>query len=304
MGKYYLGLINAMAEAAPETFVKQCNENYLLSIENAVNIIGTKNKDIIVVAGPSSGGKTTTAKLLGNALLRRGIPSHIISLDDFFLPSQDLYPRNPDGSCDYECVDALDLPLIGKCLNELEKNGESDLPVYDFNIKGRSDKVNHITREKDGVIIVEGIHGLNPRITELLPPDALAKIYINLSSRIHTDSGEILFRKRELRFLRRLVRDFNFRSTGAYDTFEIWEKVCAGEQKYIFPFRNTADIKLDTFHPCEIGMLAGEAEQLIENIKGTEFEKAGLGLASRLRDVAPVDTGLMGEESLMHEFFR
>ena len=302
MTKYYVDIINAAAKADPKGFIEQCSENYISSVEDAATIMLDKGKKVIMLAGPSSSGKTTTAKILENTMEKSGCEVYTVSLDDFYLPNREDYPRNKDGSYNFESIEALDIPMIKKCFTELIEDGESNLPIYDFGIQTRSDQVNNIRLGKDGVMIVEGIHGLNPIITDCLPNDAMARLYVSVSTRIFEENGEIMLRKRNLRLLRRLVRDNRFRDTNAEGTLATWKSVMAGEDNYIFPFRNHADIKLDSFHPCEIGLLACEAMELLSGVHGTPYDLMAENLLEKIRRFRVIDRSYLKCESLLYEF--
>ncbi len=302
MTKYYLSIINAASKADPKGFIEQCNENYISTVSDAATILLDKGKKVIMLAGPSSSGKTTTARLLGDFIEKNGCEVYTVSLDDFYLPNREDYPLNKDGSYNFESIDALDIPLIKKCFTELIAGGESNLPVYDFSIQTRSKQVNNIRLGKDGVMIVEGIHGLNPIITDFLPNDAMARVYVSVSTRIFDSDGEIMLRKRNLRLLRRIVRDNRSRDTDAESTLASWKSVMAGEDNYIFPFRNHADIKLDSFHPCEVGLLACEAMELLDRVKGTPYDKMAENLLEKVKRFRVLDRSYLEGDSLLYEF--
>ncbi len=302
MTKYYIDILNAAAKTDPKGFIEQSSENYISSITDAATIFLDKGKKIIMLAGPSSSGKTTTARIIREFLEKSGCEVYTVSLDDFYLPDRNDYPLNKDGSYNYESIYALDLDLIEKCFRELTTDGESNLPIFDFDKKTRSEEINNIRLGKDGVMIVEGIHGLNPIITDHLPNEAMARLYVSVSTRIFDRDGEILLRKRNLRLLRRMVRDNRFRSTDAASTLSTWKSVMAGEDNYIFPFRNHADIKLDSFHPCEVGLLAAEALPLLNEVRNTSNDKMAENMIEKLKRFRFIDRSYLEGDSLLYEF--
>lgn len=302
MKNFYASSINADALGNPEKFIEECTERYLDAVDIAANLLALKEKKIIMLAGPSSSGKTTTARLLKKALGEHGIHAVTVSLDDFYHDDYALYPLNEDGSYNYESVQALNLPLVQKCFRELMENGKSSLPVFDFKTHKRFDNANPIELGRGSAVIVEGIHGLNPLITENLPDDAMGKVYVSVSSRIKGADGEITLRKRDLRLIRRLVRDYNFRGTSADETLSVWESVCRGEDEYIFPFRDNASIKLNSFHECEIGLLAGMARELLQSSISAENRPLADKLLEGLRGMETIDGSLLPEDCLLHEF--
>lgn len=302
MTKYSIEKINTLAVSDTEAFVRKCSDDYIASVHKAGDRFLSEGKKIIMLAGPSSSGKTTTALILAEYLTGKGCAATTVSLDDFYLARSQDYPLNPDGTPDYETVDSLDLPLIHSCFENLVETGEGQLPIFDFKTHSRSTEVRNVTLGKDEIIIVEGIHGLNPRITDNLPDDKMAKLYVSVSSRLFNNDDKLVLNKRNLRLIRRLVRDYRFRNTGTCETFSIWESVMAGEEKYIFPFRNFADIKLDSFHPCEPGLLASEAKSLLKDAEGTVHEEKAHELAQAISQIAEIDRKYLVGDSLLYEF--
>ena len=300
--RYTYQMINSLA-LSPVEFVKECTAEYHKKVEKtAKKIFEDKSKKIVMLAGPSSSGKTTTAKLLSRKLGRLGSKAYTVSLDDFYHPHSVGYPLDENGEPDYECVEALDIELLHSSLGGLIRNGKADLPVFDFMTGERINKAKSIELSENDVIIVEGLHALNPVITDTLNDENLYKIYVSVSSRVYDDNGEVLLSKRELRFIRRMVRDFSFRSTSVEETFDIWERVMRGEDKYLFPFENRADTRLDSFHPCETCVLSGKAIPLLDHIKDGEFaEKANL-LKDKLRLFKEINYSVLPADSLLREF--
>ena len=301
MTKYTVESINSSARHDPDGFVRQSTKNYLNAVEKAARFVLDGKKKIVMLAGPSSSGKTTTAGFLSAFLEKNGKEAKIISLDDFYLASLSLYPLNSDGSYNFESIQSLDLPLINSCFKSIIENGETNLPVFDFTNHSRSPETRHLKLDKDAVLIVEGIHGLNPQISFGNDDDYVARLYVSVSSRVYDDETVILS-KRNMRFIRRLVRDSLFRATPAVDTFAIWNSVMAGEGKYIFPFRSYADIKLDSFHPCEPGLLAGDAFKLLDSVRGTQYEETASGFCSILNCFEAIDRQCLTPDSLLCEF--
>ena len=297
MAIYYYDLINTLAENNPEMFINQCENNYKSAIVSAADQFLSQGKTIIMLSGPSSSGKTTTAKILMNTFRERGLQSNIVSLDDFYLDDEDRYPRNEDGTFDFESPFALDLDLIRKDFRELIEKGFCSMPVFDFETHRRRMGENNVTYDDHTIILVEGIHGLNPYITRTLPAGKMGKLYVSVSSRIYDRDNGIMMPKREIRLVRRLVRDYKFRNTSVDETFFAWPSVCKGEGEFIFPFRNQADIKVDSFHPYEMCMLSGAALEILSGAK-EDF----LGLRKKLKKFKQISTDLMPEDSMLHEF--
>lgn len=300
--KFTFSKINNLA-LAPHDFVADCTADYRRRVSEAAKFIhGNSNKKIIMLAGPSSSGKTTTAGLLSREIENLGAKAYTVSLDDFYFSrSTKKYPLDENGKPDYESVDALDLELIHRCLGELVEKGESRLPVFDFTVGERRENERKITLSENDIIIVEGLHALNPAITDTLPDENLFRIYVSVSSRVYENDGSVLLSKRDLRFIRRLVRDYRFRAMPPHRTFEIWGSVMRGEDKYLFPFEERADIKLNSFHACEPCVLAGLATELLDKVSGEYSEKAEL-LKDKLNLFKTVDYAVLPQDCLLREF--
>lgn len=300
--KFTFSKINNLA-LAPHDFVADCTADYRRRVSEAAKIIhGNGNRKIIMLAGPSSSGKTTTAGLLSREMEILGAKAYTVSLDDFYFSrSTKKYPIDENGKPDYESVDALDLELIHRCLGELIENGESLLPVFDFTVGERRNNERKITLSENDIIIVEGIHALNPAITDTLPDENLFRVYVSVSSRVYENDGSVLLSKRDLRFIRRLVRDYGFRAMPPHRTFEIWGSVMRGEDKYLFPFEERADLKLNSFHVCEPCVLACQAIELLDKVGGEYSEKAEL-LKDKLNLFKTVDYTALPQDCLLREF--
>lgn len=300
--KYTFSRINNLA-LAPEKFLAQCTQSYFETVERtARDIYSDAGKKIITLAGPSSSGKTTTASLLSRAIEALGAKAYTVSLDDFYYShSENKYPVDENGEPDYESVEALDIERIHRCFGELAEKGESRFPVFDFTKGERIDGARQIVLNENDIIIVEGLHALNPVITENLKKENIFEIYVSVSSRVYENDGSVLFSKRDLRLIRRMVRDNSFRATPPEKTFEIWQSVMRGEDKYLFPFEQYADVKLNSFHPCEPCVLAAQAIPLLETVRGEFAEKAGL-LSEKLSLFKKTDKSLLPQDSLLREF--
>lgn len=294
--------INILA-GNPKEFLENCTNDYHSRVnEAAKTVFNMANKRIIMLAGPSSSGKTTTAKLLSKSIESLGANAYTVSLDDFYFSrSTGRYPLDENGKPDYETVDALDIELIHKCFGELLGKGRSTLPVFDFTCGERRDGAREIVLTGNDVIIVEGLHALNPVITDNLPDESLFRLYVSVSSRIYSDDSQVLLSKRNLRFIRRMVRDYGFRAMPPYRTFEIWSSVMRGEDRYLFPFEPLADLKLDSFHPCEPCVLAPQAINLLDGVDG-EFAKDAAELKDKLSQFTKLDFSSLPSDSLLREF--
>lgn len=287
---------------APEELIEKSEKRYRNIVENIADKINADtSKKIVMLAGPSGSGKTTTANKIREKLVSYGHKAYTVSLDDFYKNIGE-GPKNEDGTYDFESVDALDLELIHKCLQELITSSYSELPLFDFMTGRRKKEKNAIRLEKDDVIIVEGLHALNPAITDTLPHENLFKIYISVSSRIY-DGEKIVLNKRNIRFIRRMVRDFQFRNSPVENTYSLWPKVTHGEDKYLFPFKSNADITANTIHIYEPCVMKKQALELLLTVEETsENYKDAQKLISALEKFPEIEKDSVPKDSLLREF--
>ncbi len=287
----------------PVLFAKECEKKYNDKIERIAKIIAESNRrEIVMLAGPSSAGKTTTAKKLRKALLKKGVNSHTISLDDFYLDNCDA-PRFPDGTPDFETVEALDIKCFEKTMKMLLAQGEAEIPEFDFLTGKRKEKGNKISLDEADVIIVEGLHALNPVITKNLPQELLLKIYISISSRIYDKENNIILNKRNMRFIRRMVRDYKYRGNSVEETFKMWITVRYGEDAYLFPYKDNADFRINTIHLYETCVLKNEATKLLKTVKkDSAFYKESQRLIRSLEKFPSINSSVVPDDSLLREF--
>ncbi len=298
-----LSLINKNATENTQEFIRACEDRFDSAVNDVVkNFLSDSDYDIVLLAGPSSSGKTTTAGILAEKIKRSGRNAYIVSLDDFYLNHEDI-PVNDEGMKDYENVTALDIEIMHKCFNDLIVNRKAELPIFDFMTSQRSQKTKHIELEKDDVIIVEGLHALNPVITDGLDESHLYRIYISVSSRVSGNDGRILLNKRNLRFIRRMIRDYRHRNSSVEHTFFMWQGVLKGEDKFLFPFETYADVKINSFHAYEPCIFRSEALSLLDEVaeESEFFEKAQelIGAISLFEEIEP---SLLPKKSLLNEF--
>ena len=220
-----------------------------------------KNVRLILIAGPSSSGKTTFSKRLMVQLRASGLRPITISLDDYFV-DREKTPKNEKGEYDFEALEAIDIELFNKTLLELFNGKEVEIPKFDFTIGKRKSKGTLLKIDKDQPIIVEGIHGLNPKLTTLIPEELKFKIYASALTQINLDNTNRIHTT-DTRLLRRIVRDSKFRNHNAYQTLKMWPNVRFGEEKNIFPYQENADIMFNSALVYEIPVLKIFAEQLL-----------------------------------------
>lgn len=255
---------------------------------------------LISIAGPSSSGKTTFAKRLRIELIARGLHPVMISLDDYYVSSNQI-KHFVDGKPDLEHIEALDLKLFNQHLKALIEGETVTLPHFDFMTKTRKNG-DSLTLKPNEVILIEGIHGLNPRLTESLQKTQMYQIYIGLQSQLHIDS-ESPIRISDIRLLRRIVRDIVYRDTPAEKTFDMWTSVRQGEFKWIYPYQKFADYVFNSALTYEIAILKKHALKHLKDIKETSpfYMKANY-LIKFLKYTVDMEDDLVPNQSLLREF--
>jgi uridine kinase len=255
---------------------------------------------IILLAGPSGSGKTTSANLIKDAIKDRGKDAIVVSLDDFYRDSTDPdYPRDEAGERDFECPEALHIEDIRDTLASIAAGNEFKLPKYDFKTGGRAYEKRH-SAMPGGCVIVEGLHALNPMISEGLPHGSVLKIFVSVSTNINI-MGDRILSGRKIRFIRRMVRDNLYRAADAGRTLSMWENVLAAEDVYLYPYKQTADIAFDTFHLFELAVMRRYAVDLISEDLALVSPYA-YTVKQALLQIAGMDERLIPAESLIREF--
>ena len=272
---YYLNEINERIKADPKGFIEESDELFRQKISHAADMIcdNLKRSPIVLLAGPSGSGKTTTSKKIEEELLRRGISTHAVSMDDYFLTVNPLTtPRTKTGEYDLESPKCMDMDLLGKHFQALA-NGETVIvPKYEFSRQMRViDPTRKLRLGRDEIAVFEGIHALNDDITGRYPE--AFKLYLSARSTV-MDDGHPLFYGHWMRLLRRTTRDFNFRGTSAEKTLQMWNNVRMGEKKNISPFKDRADLQFDSSFAYEVSVLKKHVSKLYsaipENTPGCE----------------------------------
>lgn len=244
--------------------VARAEMEYREKIQAIADTLVSGHQRVVLLAGPSGSGKTTTAGFLASLLTAAGHSASVVSLDDFYRnPEEEGYPRNEKGELDFESVDALAVGEIHDCIDAVLAGREFLLPRFDF-MNGR--RFSHrvpFTVPEGGFVIIEGLHALNPRLTQGIHDGRLFRLFISVSTNIVDGEGNRLLSGRKIRFLRRVSRDFLHRNASAARTYELWHGVVAGEEKHLYPFRGTADCQIDSFHFYEVGVLRSFCEPLL-----------------------------------------
>lgn len=230
----------------------------------AEEIASRKGVKLVLLAGPSSSGKTTSCKRLSIQLAVNGLKPLQISLDDYFV-DREKTPKDASGEYDYESIYALDLDLINEQFNALFRGEEVELPKYDFQ-SGKSKKSgNRLKMTDNNVLVVEGIHALNPELTAHIPQEQIFRVYASALTTILLDNHNYI-PTTDNRLLRRIIRDYKYRGVSAQETIHRWPSVRAGENKWIFPFQENADTMLNTAMLYELAVIKMQAEPLLQQV--------------------------------------
>ncbi len=247
-----------------ETFQSQNYANVALQIHER------KNVKVVLIAGPSSSGKTTSAKKIALHLQALGYNPKVISLDNYYV-GREKNPKDENGNYDYECLEALDIALLNKNLNDLFAGKDVKIPSYNFDLGQPYYTGETLRLEKNDILIMEGIHGLNDKLTPDVSNEYKFKIYLSALTQLNLNDHNRVASS-DNRLVRRIVRDARFRGKSAADTIGMWDSVRRGERLHIFPFQNNADAVLNTALDYELPVLKVYASPLLRAVKPTQKE--------------------------------
>ncbi len=270
----------------------------------ADDIANNIDAKLVLIAGPSSSGKTTTSKRLAFQLLAIGIKPLIINMDNYFRPREET-PRDESGDYDFECLGAMDVPFLNLQLRQLFDGQEIELPTYDFKEGKRKFEGNKIQLDNGSIVVMEGIHGLNPDLTPGIPPEYKFKVYASvLRSLSINEPDDTLY---DTRLLRRMVRDNTFRGTDPADTILRWPKVISAENKNIVPYMDNADAKFDSTLIYELALLKSYADNLLRRVPAysdayPEAVRLLHFIMNNITALTPKEVGLIPSSSIVREF--
>lgn len=268
----------------------------------ATQIAEKKNVRVVLIAGPSSSGKTTTSKKLALELMAMGYKPKLIELDRYY-KGREFTPIGEDGKPDFECLEALNIDMLNQNLIDLFDGKEVILPAYDFT-SGKSFLLaqNKMHLEQNELLIMEGIHGLNDKLTPKIPAEYKFKIYLSALTQLNLDDHNRISTS-DNRLIRRIVRDANFRGKEADGTIEMWPNVRLGESKHIFPFQNNADAMLNTALDYELSVLRVYAEPLLLRVKPSSSQYGeARRLLSFLENFSTIGSEKVPPRSIIREF--
>lgn len=291
--------------------VEQGQSNGLIQLSEALQekkiaqiadeIAQRKAVKMVLIAGPSSSGKTTTCKRLSVQLAVNGIHTIGISLDDYFV-DRELTPRDESGDYDFEHLHALNIPLLNEQMNALFRGEEVELPRYNFQ-QGKSEKSGRRLRLRGNeVLVVEGIHALNPELTASIPGEQLFRVYASALTTILLDSHNYI-PTTDNRLLRRIVRDYKYRGVSAHDTIRRWPSVRRGENRWIFPYQENADAMFNSAMLFELAVLKNQALPLLQQVpENCEEYAEAYRLMKFLRYIHTISEDQIPPTSLLREF--
>ena len=269
--------------------------------EIADEIASRKGVKLVLLAGPSSSGKTTTCKRLSIQLLANGIRPLQISLDDYFVDREHT-PKDENGEYDYESIYALNLKLINEQFNKLFQGEEVELPKYDFQTGKSKPSGKKLKMQPNNVLVVEGIHALNPELTSEIPEKQKFRVYVSALTTILLDDHNYI-PTTDNRMLRRIIRDYKYRGVTAQETIHRWPSVRAGENKWIFPYQENADAMFNSAMLFELAVIKQQAEPLLEQVpESCEEYSEAYRLKKFLDYIRPIPNRDIPPTSLLREF--
>ena len=293
------------ATREPQDFIRWSEEQYTAKIVAAAQQIAEAaehGKPLVLLSGPSGSGKTTTALRIEKWLDEHGHESHTLSMDNYYFRRTDgVMPVDEEGQTDYESPDIVDMPLLRQHLEMMADGKPVEMPTFDFAAQKRTDVTVPIHRKPGEIIIMEGIHALNPQVLGQ-EQDIATGIYISVRTRVRDENGFVLHPSM-IRLARRLLRDFRHRGRDYISTVDNLRSVSRGERMYINPYKHTAQIQFDTFIPYELPVYRNEVLFYLNQVDHNYLEDLDvMELAPFLREIEPLGKSLVPADALIREF--
>ncbi|MGL5540332.1 MAG: uridine kinase family protein [Erysipelotrichaceae bacterium] len=283
----------------PLQHVQKSEQHFANELQCLSQALVHRNKQIILLAGPSASGKTTTAMKLIQLLASYELEATLISLDDFYLNREDI-PLLENGQRDFETLASLDLDYLDQVIKNI-LNGESiELPKYDFISGMRLPHTQHIPYQSDLIYVFEGIHALDPKLSLFLDRESAVRIFVDTASNYVDEQGILVLSQEDIRLTRRLVRDYYFRNASVDLTLSLWPNVRSGEALYIRPYETLADYFLNSLHGYEPMVY----KELLRNIvqESTQYASQAKALVDKYEGIEPIAVQLVPATSLLQEF--
>ncbi len=300
--KYVTSINNTVSNGKIKDFIKSCELLFNINIYDTIKeITNNRNIKFILIAGPSSSGKTTTAKKLATYLESQGFDPIKLSIDDFFLEREET-PKNENGEYDFECLTAIDLNLFNNTLKKLLNGEEVSIPSFNF-ISGKKEYNDNFVKMKDNsIILIEGLHALNDELLPSIDNKYKYKIYLSPFIPLNIDRHNYISTT-DLRLIRRIVRDNRTRNYNVNDTIQTWQNVRNGEEKNIFPYIHQADKIINTALTYEIGVLKVYVEPLLRSIRvDSDYYEEARRLLNFLKIFYTIPSEYVTEDSILREF--
>lgn len=290
-------------EAEKQAFVFSCEAQFDAQMHQVLSQLAQGNEKVFTLSGPSCSGKTTTAHLLLKEFARVGKRVAVVSIDDFFLPRSAMEDRRSIPTrevLDYDSLAALDFPLFAECAQKICRAEAVRLPKFDFATGARLQ--GELLSPKDyDVVLFEGIQAIYPEVTEVLSCVPMKAIAIGVSEDVCVNG--VFFDRREIRFIRRIVRDFRKRGASAEFTFYIWQSVAKNEEKNIYPHEHGADVRLSSFHPYELFVLKAPLLSVLATVPVTSpYAKEAQRLAEKVFYFPEIPEEMIPKDSMFMEF--
>jgi len=295
--------VQAMAREDPARLVQTSEEYYNSQVMGAARHIAQASQyRFVLLCGPSASGKTTTAHKLRHRLRDLGVHSPVISMDNFFR-GIDSYPLRDNGMPDLESVRNMDMELLNECFDRLMEKGEAMFPVYDFVEQCQKRDAYRIRLGQRDILIMEGIHALNPMVLSHIPNHRIFRLYVSVRTKFVSGEEEVL-KPKEIRLIRRLVRDNNFRNYPPQSPLKQWAHVLEGELENINPYRDDVDLKMDNTLDYELCVWHEQLQSLLKTVDSAIYDTYPemQRIFDALRRFPQIDHNLIPENSLLREF--
>lgn len=291
--------LSAGMRADPQAVIETAEERYRRDIEALARSLADSGCSVAMLSGPSASGKTTSAHKLAETLGRLGRPTEVVSLDDFFLNIAQ-YPLDENGEKDYESPYALNLAEFSHCMEQLLRERQALFPLFDFTTQSRRAERRPVSLSDSGMLLIEGIHALNPLLFGGSMPAAVTRVYIGLRNEYRLPEG--LLTTREIRIVRRLIRDDRFRAYPPDRTLAVWDGIVRGEERWIKPFKTQADLLLNASFAYEPCLYRRIIESFADGQPAGVYRDTLNDLARKLACFEPADEALVPPDATIREF--
>lgn len=296
-----ISLINQKCKYETQSFIEQCENRFLNDINRVLGDIKKHNCSALIIAGPSCAGKTTTSKIIANKIADENKRVFIVSLDDYF-HSVDTQKEKYGDETDFDSIDALDVDFFKSQFADVLQGKEVFLPRFDFITGKRIENYCKIQMNKNDFLIVEGIHSLNPIISSVFADKNVKSLFINVEDELFSNEKKLLG-SRDLRLIRRIVRDYNFRGSSVENTFYLWKNVVKNEDRSLLPFRENADYQINTFIEYECTVMKEQACHLLNSVScESKYYNISREMSEVLNDIVTVDKKFVPKYSMLKEF--